>query len=101
MVSLWEFEWEEVQERGRWEVAEVEVGRGRESREVVTANPLSVHFIDVEEALTLNVGMTFTRVPVTGLRGSGLILYSAGIHGLFTNKKTLWWSFADWSLSCQ
>ena len=52
VVSLWEFEWEEVQERGRWEVGEVEVGRGRVSREVATASPLSVHFIEVEEALT-------------------------------------------------
>ena len=51
MVSLWEFEWEEVQERERWEV---EVGRGIASREVATASPLSVHFIEVDEALTCN-----------------------------------------------
>ena len=55
VVSLWEFEWEEVQERERWEVGEVEVGRGIASREVATASPLSVHFIEVDEALTCNV----------------------------------------------
>ena len=54
VVSLWEFEWEEVQERERWEVGEVEVGRGTASREVATASPLSVHFIEVDEALTCN-----------------------------------------------
>ena len=55
MVSLWEFEWEEVQESDRWEVGEVDCGSGRASREVATASPLSVHFIEVEEGITCNV----------------------------------------------
>ena len=55
MVSLWEFEWEEVQERDKWEVGELDCGSGRASREVVTASPLSVHFIEVEEGITCEV----------------------------------------------
>ena len=56
VVSLWEFKWEEVQERDRWEVGEVGCGSGRASTEAVTASPLSVHFIEVEEGITCNLG---------------------------------------------
>ena len=55
VVSLWELSWEEVHERDKWEVGEVDCGSGRASREVVTASPLSVHFIEVEEGITCDV----------------------------------------------
>ena len=68
-VSLWDGEWEEVQERDSWEVVEVdkdkeedvkfnlevERGRGIARREVATASPLPIHFIEVEEDGTCNV----------------------------------------------
>ena len=72
VVSLWELEWEEVQERERWEVEEVEGvegGRGKASEEVATARPLLVHFTEVEEDSTCEVyymrqGMGHLRVFV-------------------------------------
>ena len=75
MVSLWEWEWEEVQESERWEVEEVEEweevegGSGRASEEVATARPLLVHFTEVEEDSTCEVyymrqGMGHLRVFV-------------------------------------
>ena len=68
-VSLWDGEWAEVQERDSWEVVEVdkdkeedvkfnlvvERGRGIARREVATASPLPIHFIEVEEDGTCNV----------------------------------------------
>ena len=68
-VSLWDGEWEEVQERDSWEVVEVdkdkeedvkfilevERGRGIARREVATASPPPIHFIEAEEDGTCNV----------------------------------------------
>ena len=68
-VSLWDGEWEEVQERDSWEVVvvdkdkeedvmfnlEVERGRGVARREVATASPPPIHFIEAEEDGTCNV----------------------------------------------
>ena len=68
-VSLWDGEWEEVQERDSWEVVEVdkdkeedvkfilevERGRGIARREVATASPLPTHFIEAEEDGTCNI----------------------------------------------
>ena len=70
-VSLWDGEWAEVQERDSWEVVEVdkdkeedvkfnlevERGRGIARREVATASPLPIHFIEVEEDGTCNVNL--------------------------------------------
>ena len=104
MVSLWEFEWEEVQERGRWEVGEVEVGRWRESREVATASPLSVHLTDMEEALTCvqdcsSMSFTWVQNRFGGLLQFGLTFGHGDGNWSMFNPLLQWFSLNQFETS--